>query len=198
MQYVIFHGSFGSPDGNWFPWLKKTLELTGNKVILEQFPCEDYESMKDKSFICQKQTLSNWFEFFERNILTKLNVKEEMIFIGHSIAPAFILRVVEKYGINLKKAIFVSPFLGFDDDELWQYKLVNSTILDSPFNFNYIRNHIKESVVFYGDNDPYVPRKEFLNFAEKLGSKLISISKGGHLNSEFGYDEFPQILDEVI
>ena len=120
-----------------------------------------------------------------------------MIFIGHSIAPAFILRIVEKYGISLKKAIFVSPFLGFNDDELWQYKMVNSTILDAPFNFKNINEHIKESVVFYGDNDPYVPREEFLNFSEKLGSRVISIQNGGHLNSEFGYNEFPQILDEV-
>jgi predicted alpha/beta hydrolase family esterase len=25
-NYIIVHGSYGSPDGNWFPWLAKYLE----------------------------------------------------------------------------------------------------------------------------------------------------------------------------
>ena len=25
-NYIIIHGSFGSKDGNWFPWLKEQLE----------------------------------------------------------------------------------------------------------------------------------------------------------------------------
>ena len=25
-NYIIIHGSFGSKDGNWFPWLKNKLE----------------------------------------------------------------------------------------------------------------------------------------------------------------------------
>lgn len=25
-NYIILHGSFGSKDGNWFPWLKKFIE----------------------------------------------------------------------------------------------------------------------------------------------------------------------------
>ncbi len=25
-NYIIIHGSFGSKDGNWFPWLKEKLK----------------------------------------------------------------------------------------------------------------------------------------------------------------------------
>ena len=25
-NYIVLHGSFGSKDGNWFPWLEEQLE----------------------------------------------------------------------------------------------------------------------------------------------------------------------------
>lgn len=28
-NYIIIHGSFGSKDGNWFPWLKSKLNNKG-------------------------------------------------------------------------------------------------------------------------------------------------------------------------
>lgn len=30
-NYIIIHGSFGSKDGNWFPWLKNVLESKDKK-----------------------------------------------------------------------------------------------------------------------------------------------------------------------
>ena len=43
MKFVIFHGAFGSPEGNWFPQLKEKLELFGQEVIAPQFPIDDWE-----------------------------------------------------------------------------------------------------------------------------------------------------------
>jgi hypothetical protein len=43
MQFIIFHGTFGSKDGNWFPWLDRELLKLGQKVIRPQMPIDDYE-----------------------------------------------------------------------------------------------------------------------------------------------------------
>ena len=37
-NYIILHGSFGSKDGNWFPWLKKELEDKNIKIDVPQMP----------------------------------------------------------------------------------------------------------------------------------------------------------------
>ena len=37
-NYIIIHGSFGSKDGNWFPWLKKELEKENKDVVVPQMP----------------------------------------------------------------------------------------------------------------------------------------------------------------
>ena len=37
-NYIILHGSFGSKDGNWFPWLKGVLDKQGKKVDVPQMP----------------------------------------------------------------------------------------------------------------------------------------------------------------
>ena len=37
-NYFIIHGSFGSPFGNWFPWLHDFIESDEKEVYVPQFP----------------------------------------------------------------------------------------------------------------------------------------------------------------
>ena len=39
------HGSYGSPEENWFRWLEKELKNLGNTVVLEQFPVDDWDEV---------------------------------------------------------------------------------------------------------------------------------------------------------
>lgn len=52
-----------------------------------------------------------------------------------------------------------------------------------------IKKYCDEIICFYTDNDPYVPLEFEEDFAKKIATKSILIPNGGHLNSEFGYEE---------
>ena len=76
MNYIILHGSFGSKDGNWFPWLKKQLENKNYKVDVSQMPVG-----------VGNQNYDNWSKE-----MSKLEVNENTIIIAYSIAPAFVCK----------------------------------------------------------------------------------------------------------
>ena len=35
---IIIHGSYGSPEKNWFPWLKEELKKSGINTFVPRFP----------------------------------------------------------------------------------------------------------------------------------------------------------------
>ncbi len=193
------HGSYGSPEENWFRWLEKELKAKGNEVILKQFPVDDWDEVTKIgpakiSEFTPKQNLSTWEDFFVKNILSKVG-DEPFFFIGHSSAPIFMLHMLQKYDFKVAGAIFVSPFFDMPDrPEIWQFYPTNKTFYNYDFDFTKIKSQIlSKTYVVYGDNDPYVPASQPPLFAEKLGSELIVVPSGGHCGSIF--KEFPLVLE---
>jgi hypothetical protein len=196
MKTLILHGSFGSPNENWFRWLESSLKALGHDAILEQFPVDNYSTVDEigESNIHSYQpiqTLASWEKYFIDTIIPKIN-GEEINVVAHSIAPVFMLHILEKYDLKIKKAIFVAPFFDLGADE-WHFYVVNKTFYKTNFNVDKIRSQIKQSFVVYGDNDPYVPASQSILFAKKLGSSVTIIPNGGHCGSIF--KEFPTVLD---
>jgi predicted alpha/beta hydrolase family esterase len=196
MKFVIFHGSFGSPQGNWYPQLKEKLETLGQKVVSLQFPNEDWKKLTKAGLSTKpkSQTLVSWFNFFKKNILSQIKKGEKLCFIGHSLGPLFILHLVEKYNLKLDSAIFVSPFFVLPP-KVWQYDLVNSSFYKTDFDFEKLKKSIPTSYVLYSDSDPYVNVNQSVIFAKSLDSSLIMVRKAGHLNSEVNLNEFPLVFD---
>ncbi|HYK09161.1 MAG TPA: alpha/beta hydrolase [Candidatus Eisenbacteria bacterium] len=195
MQFVIFHGSYGSPEGNWFPYLKRNLEELGHKVFVPKFPVENWEDVEKKGegYISTIQNLTTWMETFEKEVLPTINKDEPLCFISHSISPVFNLHIVSKYNLQLDSAIFVAPFLETLPE--WQFNFVNQTFYKSDFDFEKLQNLIPISYAIYGDNDLHVPIQQPITFANRMNSSKIIVKNGGHLGESAGYTEFPLILD---
>ena len=196
MQYLIMHGSYGSPEENWFRWLEKQYLDHGDSVILHQFPVDSWDkvtsigSEKIDSF-SPNESLQSWERYFVANVLPKIQ-HTQTTFIGHSIAPIFLLHMLSKYDFNLEKAIFVSPFFNIPNrPEIWQFYPVNKTFYSYDFDFELLKKKIGKSYVVYGDNDPYVPASEPPLFAEKLDAEIHVVKNGKHCGSNF--TEFPLV-----
>ncbi|MBW7959872.1 alpha/beta hydrolase [Patescibacteria group bacterium] len=196
MKYVIIHGAFGSKDGNWFPWLKKNLDELGHSVILEQYPVDDFDEITKKGKNNSDNTIQNlksWLNLFQNKILPNIKKDEPLVFIGHSLAPLFILHLLNKFSIKLNAGIFVSPFMSEIGGQYWQFDFVNKSFYKTNFNWKKLKELMPYSYVIYGEKDPYVKSVYPKKFAEKLSSSLIKIPNGGHLGEE--YKEFPLMLE---
>lgn len=176
----IIHGAFGNPEENWIPWLKKQLIDLNYQVIVLKFPTPE------------GQNLENWLKVFEKYL--KL-VNKETIFVGHSIAPAFIIDLIQAYKLKIKAAYLISGF----------YKTIGNNTFDpinKPFfleniDWQLVKNSIGKIFCFYGDNDPYINQDVFENFIDNLSAQKTIIENGGHLNASAGFLEFDQLLSQI-
>ena len=100
-NYIIVHGSFGSKDGNWFPWLKKELEEKNLDVVVPQFPVgvgiQNYESWS--------------------SVLDSIEIDSDTTIIAHSIGPIFVCKYLIDKKIKVKKLIFVCGFNNYEINE---------------------------------------------------------------------------------
>jgi hypothetical protein len=192
MKFVVFHGSFGSPEGNWFPELKEKLGYLGQKVEVPRFPVDDWDELTraGPGRPPKSQNLKNWLDEFE-NVLKGFKKGERLCFVGHSLGCLFILHVVDRYDLRLDSAIFVSPFLSLSGGKPWQIDRINRTFYRADFDWTKLRKLIPVSYALYSDNDPYVDAGLSLDFAGKLHSSTILVKRAGHMNSEVNLNEFP-------
>ena len=185
-NYFILHGSFGSPFGNWFPWLYNEIEKTKPNEIDESI-CyvPHFPTGKDK------QNFENWEAVLESYLKAGL-LNENSIIFAHSIAPIFICKFLIKHRIKVKRLVFVCGFNNYFIDGADNYNYVNETMFCE--NLEKIKNLCNDIVCFYSDNDPYVSFEAEDNFAKIVSNRKIIVENGGHLNAESGFDKFPELL----
>jgi len=181
-NYVIIHGSFGSPFDNWFPWLARELKAQNKSALVPDFPIG-----------ADLQTYDNW-----KNLLKYYcdlgYINETTTLIGHSIASIFIVKFLIESKIKVKKIILVAGFNNYSGP-IPEIDYVNKTFFTN--NISKIKNYCKEIVCAYSENDPYITIEVLEQFAQEISTKTIVIPEGGHFNTDSDYNEFNEILEEV-
>ena len=181
-NYLLIHGSFGSPFSNWIPYLRKEIEDKNLEVYTPDFPTG-----------VGYQNYENWSKLLKVYVETNI-INENTIIFAHSIASIFICKFLVENKIRVKRLVLVCGFnnyLGIDKD----YDTVNESMYFN--NLSDIKNYCSDIVCFYSDNDPYVKYETEKKFADTITENQIIISGGGHLNSESDYTKFSKLLKYV-
>ncbi len=179
-NYILVHGSFGSPFSNWIPWLRSELEKDNLEVYTPDFPTG-----------VGYQNYNNWSRLLKVYVESGI-INENTIIYAHSIAPIFICKFLVENKIKVKKLIFVCGFnnyLGINEE----YDSVNKSMYFN--NLENIKKYCNEIICYYSDNDPYVKYEVEKEFADTISTEQHCIHNGGHLNAESNYVEFDELLN---
>jgi predicted alpha/beta hydrolase family esterase len=180
-RFLILHGTGGSPDSNWFMWLKGVLIGKGFQVWLPQLPNADTPNVKTYN----KFLLSNNDFIYDK----------DTIIIGHSSGAVETLSLLQHLPKDavIKAAILVSAF---KDDLNWDSL---KELFAVPLDFAEIKKHCSGFYFIHSDNDPYVSLDHAQYLAKMTGGKLTVYEGQGHFSTKLGsrYKQFPQILELI-
>ncbi|HEY5152486.1 MAG TPA: alpha/beta fold hydrolase [Candidatus Saccharimonadales bacterium] len=173
---LIIHGIGGRAGIHWQQWLHNQLEEQGYKVLMPGLPEPDHPDRK------------TWLAAIKQTV-AGVNLGQLTI-VGHSLGATTALDFIEQADGKVNRLLSVS---GFAQD----YGVaINSYFLsEKPIDFKKVGDKLRWAAVVYGDNDPYVPQDALKYVADSLGVQPLVIPDGGHLNTEAGFTEFPQLIE---
>ena len=122
----IFHGTYGYPEENWFPWLKNELEKLGCSTTVPKFPTPE------------NQTLANWLKAFTP---LESQLDGETVLIGHSMGSAFALDILQMKTRRVKAVFLVSPSIADLPDPEDRFNKLNRSFYEEGFDWSTIKKN---------------------------------------------------------
>lgn len=185
---VIVHGWDGKPEHGWYLWLNSELKKKGFNSKVPQMP--DTSTPKIKQWLRKLNQVAG-------------KVDEETVLIGHSIGCQTILRYLEQLpkGTKVSQCILVAPWMELDkqtiEEEGEEVKEIARPWMETPITWKKVKDHCKEFVAIFSDNDPYVPLSNAKIFKKGLNAKTIILKNWGHFTEDDGIKKLPAVLNLI-
>jgi hypothetical protein len=177
---IVVHGTEGSPEENWFPWLREELKSSGVSSVCPQFPTPDH------------QCLESWLDVWDREVG---ELRASDILIGHSTGVIFLLNVLNRIQSQVEAVFLVSGFI--DEIGIAKYDKLNASFFAPTLDWERVRENAGKAFVYNSDNDPYVPLSLGKELAKKLEVDLSLVPAAGHINLASGYDRFELLFRDI-
>lgn len=174
---VILHGTDATPESNWFPWLKKELEIRGYEVWVPELPNNHAPDRKVYNDFLFGQ---NWD--FTDNII-----------VGHSSGAVSALNLLaDKRCPKIKLGVMVSSWSHGVPEEM-DYEQFIELFPPNGFDFETIKSKADKLAFIHGEKDPYCPLEQAQWLAKNCDAPIKVVQNGDHLGEN--YKELPEILD---
>lgn len=179
---LILHGTSGSSQENWFPWLKDQLEERGYQVWVPDLPRADVPN-----FECYN-------EYILGNAPFELDV--ETILVGHSSGAVAILGLL--HALPPETVVYASYLVGsFKDDLGWD---ALKELFVKPLDFEKIKKKSRLWYFIHSDDDPYCPLEHAEYLHGQIGGDLLVLPGQKHFSiGTYGeaYRQFPYLLRHI-
>lgn len=179
---LILHGTSGSPEGNWFPWLKAELEKRNYEVWVPELPGNDRPNRQ-----VYNDFLFNSGWDFAGNLI-----------IGHSSGAVSVLNLLSDQRFpKVHAAVMVSAWHDSEKATLrdggLSPEIFKELFPKHGFDPQTIQEKADNTLFVHSDNDPYCPLDQARWLAEQFSTELVVIHNGDHLGSK--YKELPELLE---
>jgi predicted alpha/beta hydrolase family esterase len=172
---VIFHGTGGSPQVAWYPWLRQRLTDRGYAVEVPHYPSLNVEPIAT----------------FLPKVLAGHVFDENTVLVGHSGGAALLLALLEDIDATVAKAILVAGYST-------QPNQSDEPVLQSSYDWAAIKAHARDLYFINSVRDPYgCDDQQGRVMFEHLGGTQIVRDDGHFGDYDQPYPTF-ELLDKLI
>ncbi|TSC91194.1 MAG: leucyl-tRNA synthetase [Parcubacteria group bacterium Licking1014_17] len=174
-SYVLLHGYTGSPENNFFPWLKKELEKRGARVYVPELP-------NTKDPIVRDQVEA---------VLKNVPFDGNTIIVGHSLGGVVVLKILEKLSTPVRKTVLVGCYSEnrFIDENFPLHTF------DWKFNPEKIKCNAGEISILRDLSDDTVPQDNTYSLYKLIGGELFDYNAS---KPHFSGNTEPEVLHHCI
>lgn len=173
-----------NPTADWYPWLQQALVAKGFTVVVPEMPEADAPK------------IAAWVTALAQAIRTP---DENTLLVGHSVGCQTIWRYLETVpaGQKVGGVVCVAGWLtlkNLSEEE----QPVARPWLETPINFQSVKQHTSNITAVFSDDDPWVPVDNQAAFEKNLGAKTLLLSGRGHFSADQGITQVPEVLDAIL
>ena len=181
----IIHGSYGNPQENWFPWLKKELSKLGHRVFVPRFPIPKEGDKNGHNLDLWLNEFKEYHQFLNK----------DTIIIAHSRGCTYAYLLLPEFNIKIDSLFLVGPFVDYFRWKPDYYKQFDS-FQAKPYLWNQIKKLVNHIEVFQSTND-IIPVFEGQLIADNLKAKLNIVKDAGHFNVAYDkkFMKFPLLFE---
>lgn len=151
-NFVLLHGYTGSPEANFFPWLKKELENKGYKVSVPKLPDTNNPNIIEQ------------IDY----VLKNCRFDENTVLLGHSLGSVIALKVLENLKKPIKKLILAAGFVVPNNSDRPYVKTFNW-----KFDFDKIKNNTGDIHILKDLKDKVVREPAAAKVKEAIGGAIV-------------------------